>query len=835
MVSEETYELCLHILNNEDDNEEEKAEKLEAFLRDQSSLAGSALENAVLDVLWRHRSSSMADASQPPVRHTVIRRSSPAPWQMARSATPLSSPSHTGSSPVAQSGFPVPRGGFPRAPRSLTASPFTSPRPSPRLGKVLPIPHSPNLNTYSFSERGPAPEIYGDLGSDNVDWLVNEDAKSTASSTGLSAAAPEWVAPPDMSPYDILRSVLGKRKTNEEIEHALEANGYDLGATIASLTEQDHNHSSNHGHGQHHLETRSLSSSNEGRVLIGKSTAMDPARPVTPSTSARTPVVCKYWLSTGQCLRMDCRFSHDLTSHVCKYWLMGNCLAGDSCPFSHDPSSLIGSMSIGSDNLSVAGYSANNAAAAQHQHQPQHQQQQQQQQTSLYPLQDNYEAFPPLQPPSTSSSAATTSNSITADQWHHRSQMQFMAGSPQMRPGSSSSIKNKNMLNPSATRSHSRPGSKHQSREQPATSAPPVDDPEAFPTLQALNSRPGKKHHGKRGTQHREVTKARDASGTSLADAVRMSPSAKKGAQKGARSSASGTTREISAEAQAIPSPKHIPWLETGVEWTQPYLKYRVDAITHGNVRNKFLQSAAQAWNRNDARAAKALSLRGQAENDAMRRCHREAARLLFEEGRKRIADNDDEFYVDLHGLVPTEAIAYLDNILKESSQLREHFLYVITGSGHHSKNGKDKVGKAVKGWLTEHSYVFRDFSVPGERGGFVAFVIGINPTATTSSGRDSPSPTSSAASKIQSQTQNQSQSTDQPTGEISKAVAAAAAAAVAASATTTDATTARDDTGDEDGSVTAAEASSSSPEPGPVLKMGKIQLLKRDGAATKA
>lgn len=259
---------------------------------------------------------------------------------------------------------------------------------------------------------------------------------------------------------------------------------------------------------------------------------------------------------------------------------MGNCLAGESCPFSHDPSSLIGSMSIGSDSLSVASYSASNAAAAQ-------QQQHQQQQASLYPLQDNYEAFPPLQPPSTSSSAATTSN---ADQWHHRSQMQFMAGSPQMRPGSSSSIKNKNMLNPSATRSHSRPGSKHQSREQPATSAPAVDDPEAFPTLQALNSRPGKKHHGKRGTQHREVTKARDASGTSLADAVRMSPSTKKGAQKSARSSASGTTREISAEAQAIPSPKHIPWLETGVEWTQPYLKYRVDAITHGNVRNKFLQ-----------------------------------------------------------------------------------------------------------------------------------------------------------------------------------------------------------------------------------------------------
>ena len=47
--------------------------------------------------------------------------------------------------------------------------------------------------------------------------------------------------------------------------------------------------------------------------------------------------------------------------------------------------------------------------------------------------------------------------------------------------------------------------------------------------------------------------------------------------------------------------------------------------------------SAAQAWNRNDARAAKALSLRGKAENDAMRRCHREAARQLYEERNQHL------------------------------------------------------------------------------------------------------------------------------------------------------------------------------------------------------
>jgi hypothetical protein len=108
-----------------------------------------------------------------------------------------------------------------------------------------------------------------------------------------------------MSPYDILRSVLGDRRTNEEIEAALEANAYDLGATIAALTEQ-------------HAGDPGPAMSSDGRVVIGR--AVDQPRPLTPSLpgNARSPVVCKYWLSTGQCLRADCRFSHDLTSHVCK-------------------------------------------------------------------------------------------------------------------------------------------------------------------------------------------------------------------------------------------------------------------------------------------------------------------------------------------------------------------------------------------------------------------------------------------------------------------------------------------------------------------------------------
>ena len=310
MVADDILESCLNLLQDGALDEEEQAEKVEDFLRGKTSLSGNSLENAVLDILWRHRNRNLPDSSPPPARPTVIRRSSPAPWQMARSSTPLSPPSNLGTSPGSASWFPGSRGNY-RAPLSATVSPFSSPRPSPRLALAQPIPHSPSLNAYEFSDQSQVSDFYGDFASDsNVDWLVADDANSTTSSTGgfsmagnLSATAPEFV--PDMSPHDILRTVLGDRKSNEEIEAALETNGYDLGATIASLSQdQDSDGFPNQ--------------SDDGRVVVGKPMVMEQPQLVTSSAQNRSPVVCKYWLSTGQCLRADCRFSHDLTGHVCK-------------------------------------------------------------------------------------------------------------------------------------------------------------------------------------------------------------------------------------------------------------------------------------------------------------------------------------------------------------------------------------------------------------------------------------------------------------------------------------------------------------------------------------
>lgn len=110
-----------------------------------------------------------------------------------------------------------------------------------------------------------------------------------------------------------------------------------------------------------------------------------------------------------------------------------------------------------------------------------------------------------------------------------------------------------------------------------------------------------------------------------------------------------------------------------------------------------------------------------------MRKYHREAADKLYEERNKGNSPGS-EIFVDLHGLHTEEAIEYLERVLLEN----EHDgrpVYAITGTGHHSKNGKDKVGKAVRNFLNEWRYAFREFSVPGDRNN-MGGILGIDATS---------------------------------------------------------------------------------------------------------
>lgn len=149
-------------------------------------------------------------------------------------------------------------------------------------------------------------------------------------------------------------------------------------------------------------------------------------------------------------------------------------------------------------------------------------------------------------------------------------------------------------------RSRSRPGSRHQptsnnNTKEPTQAALSLDDNEAFPSLGSASAKQGKKHHGKRGGHGHGTKEAYTPS--SLADIVKMAPSpaptSRPEAKKMTRTGSSqGVVKsgESSAAAQAIPSPKHIPWLETGEGTNKAYMKARGEAHRHGALRNKFLQ-----------------------------------------------------------------------------------------------------------------------------------------------------------------------------------------------------------------------------------------------------
>ncbi|CAD6503957.1 BgTH12-05700 [Blumeria graminis f. sp. triticale] len=684
MVSDQTYEICLPVLQDDTLDDEERTDKVEELLKKKTSLTGTSLENTVLDILWRHREATIS-TSPTLSRHAVLRRPSPAPWPSSRCGAATCSP-RLGVSPLAPPGF-IPQS-FNRT-KSSTVSPFTSPRPSPRLAFSSPaIPHSPSLNAYEFpTDTSPAQDNYGDYGSENVDWLVNDDIGSNGSSlgahSGLNAAAAEYIQPQqsDMSPYDMLRSILGPSKSDEEIEAALAIHGYDLSATIMAFMDiQNGNIDA--------AQARAVDAKNS--ILIGKSMTPEIHRPTTPAGQPKNGVICRFWLSTGQCLRADCKFSHDLSNHICKYWVMGNCLAGDTCIFSHDPTHFMSRLAIDGSNTPPL----QNPLSIQFQ---------------------DFNAFPSLHSvqddwPNSYNSSSTFSNyqgaTFTAPPGFKLMQGYVSDGSSQ----------------------RSRPSSRHQASRDMNISAPALDDTEAFPSLGAVIGKGSKKHHGKRGGHG---TVKENMTPSSLAELVKMSNSLgsiqlrhdnKKLGRNGSASNIS--SGENSAAAQAIPSPRQIPWLETGDKANKAYLKARQEAIRHGGLRNKFLQSAAQAWNRNDARAAKALSLRGQTENDNMRKAHRDAARQLYEE-RNRRNNSNCEIYVDLHGLHPEESVEYLEKVLLDNQQ-ETRPVYAITGTGHHSKNGKDKVGKAIRGFLNEWRYAYREFSVPGDRNN-VGGILGID------------------------------------------------------------------------------------------------------------
>lgn len=319
MVSDTVYELCAPILDDGSLDEEVKIDKLQELLVKETTLGGPGLENTVLDILWRHREEAESRTDQvakstPKSRYQTIRRSSPAPWGSGRPTTPSTGSPGLGTSP-ARAPLPVPPPSLNRGRSYNTAVNANSPLGSPRSSFGVPyVSQRPSFNRFDSSpEFASIHRRDSQFTNSDGDWMtktVDGGDEDDYEEGPINLSAYSGVG---ALPYDMLRSVAGEQLTDEDLEVALESHGYDLAAALHALS------------GTVTTESRSAQAGLDSYTphsLIGKSMRVKAPpfpRPVTPSARSRQGIICKYFLSTGSCLRDDCRFSHDPSKHICKY------------------------------------------------------------------------------------------------------------------------------------------------------------------------------------------------------------------------------------------------------------------------------------------------------------------------------------------------------------------------------------------------------------------------------------------------------------------------------------------------------------------------------------
>ncbi|KAK7205856.1 hypothetical protein BZA70DRAFT_266966 [Myxozyma melibiosi] len=147
----------------------------------------------------------------------------------------------------------------------------------------------------------------------------------TSSTPTLSASTPTALADDVSSPFEHIRAALmlpaAANLPDSAIVASLDRNGYDITVTLNELYDK--------------LSGRVSSVAQNVKVqTIGPAYSM-PVSSTSGKDQAKIPTVCRYFLTTGQCARQDCRFVHDLSATVCRYWLQNSCLAGSTCVFLH--------------------------------------------------------------------------------------------------------------------------------------------------------------------------------------------------------------------------------------------------------------------------------------------------------------------------------------------------------------------------------------------------------------------------------------------------------------------------------------------------------------------
>ncbi|KAJ2964767.1 hypothetical protein NQZ79_g238 [Umbelopsis isabellina] len=218
-----------------------------------------------------------------------------------------------------------------------------------------------------------------------------------------------------------------------------------------------------------------------------------------------------------------------------------------------------------------------------------------------------------------------------------------------------------------------------------------------------------------------QMAKATKAS-SAASKPVNFAQIAKKKASQAVQPKA-GKAHTLRVTRGPLTRPVDLPWLQTGTHVHHLYNEKRQEAIQCGLLRNRLFAKAASYYLKGDGAKARAYSNEARRLNNDMKQLHKAAAKEIFD------SRNKYEAYIDLHGLHVDEA---LDLVHDRLAGLRDYHgtVYVITGTGHHSRGRQGQLQPALRQWLDQQSFPWAETSLRGDnnRGGVFAIGIDLQP-----------------------------------------------------------------------------------------------------------
>ena len=125
----------------------------------------------------------------------------------------------------------------------------------------------------------------------------------------------------------------------------------------------------------------------------------------------------------------------------------------------------------------------------------------------------------------------------------------------------------------------------------------------------------------------------------------------------------------------------------------------RQKASIHAENRNSYFAQSQAAYRAGNKGLAKELSDKGKEEQALMDQFNAAAANMFLDRNNKSTSTDE----IDLHGLHVKEAIAVVEEKLKEAKREKKKFLVFIVGVGNHSAGGVVKLKPAIEKLMEQY------------------------------------------------------------------------------------------------------------------------------------